>query len=326
MRRMWAVTCLALLITALAPVSTAPAHAQSHERQSFFDALPARVQDEILWFADNEEGTLADWTDDGFAYPGGGIFNTGPADQVSAQASQVVAHSGTYSARASIEGAVQGEQGNRAVRLMRWTDAAWDDQGEHFGRRAFYSTWLYIPQDYNPNKYAPWDDGDGGWWNIFQFKANIEESSDSSVPMFAINVDHDDATGKNSLYMYSEVNAPNSFVQANPVPLPSGQWIHLEALYVADTAANGGRIKVFQNGQEIFDVRNVDTIMTPEFPNITWGIGSYTDHIAGGEIRGSADLYFDDSAVSTKRLSRHLQPEARRLQSAGGNIRSAGYR
>lgn len=277
----------------------------------FYDVLPRSVQRRVLWFADHEEGNLADWTDEGFRYPGGGIFNTGSQDQAFAEASAAVANSGQYSARAHIQGAVRAQNGNRAVRLMRWLDTAWDDGGDYYPKRAFYSTFVYMPEPYNPNKYEPWDPGDGGWWNIFQFKADIEESSDSSVPMFTVNVAHDDETGENHLYLYSKYNPPYSFEQRNPIPLPIGEWVHIEAYYVAQTARRGGAIMLFQDGRRIFNLRRVNTIMTTEFPNPTWGIGNYTDHIAGGSIagnpiEGTADLYFDDAAVSTTRLSRYL--------------------
>ena len=33
------------------------------------------------------------------------------------------------------------------------------------------------------------------------------------------------------------------------------------------------------------------------------GIGNYTDHIANGSLEGSAEIYFDDSAIARRRLS-----------------------
>jgi len=294
-----------LVLLALAAFAMPPS-ASAHDA-GFFDHLPQRIQRRLIWTADIEEGSLIDWTEDDFQYPGGGVFNTGAPDEAFAEASTEYAHSGSYSAHTQINGAIQAQNGNRAVRLMRWTDTAWDNGGDYLPRRAYYSTWMYIPEAYNPNKYQPWDPGDGGFWNIFQFKANIEESSDSSVPMFAVNVDYDENTGENSLYMYSEFNAPNSFAQRNPVPLPIGEWVHIEALYVADTAENGGRIIIWQDGKRILRARNVDTIMDPAFPNATWGIGNYTNHIAGGPAEGSASIYFDDSAIARTRLSRWIR-------------------
>lgn len=137
----------------------------------FADQLPANVQSSILWLGDHEEGNLSDWTMDGFQYAGGGIFNTG-GTEVQVISDTQCAHSGNYSAKARISNAFQSANGSRAIRLMRWTDTAWDNGGEYFPDESYFSAFYYFPFHYNPNKYQPWDPGDGGWWNIFQFKSD----------------------------------------------------------------------------------------------------------------------------------------------------------
>ncbi len=266
--------------------------------------LPVAAQDSILWTADHEEGSLYDWHLLAHGNAGGGIFNTG-GSEVFAVASSTRAHSGLWSAKATITGAVQAMNGPRAVRLMRWTDRAWTDGGGYFPDSAYYSTWVFLPEDYNPNKYAPWDPGDGGWWNIFQFKC--DDAQGVSQPMWVLNVQRDDATGHLSTYLYSNLAPPFSHgQQGTPRPLPVGQWVHIEALYVGATDATG-RIAIWQDGTPILDVDGVQTLLPGSAEKPVWGIGNYTDHIAGGAQLGAATLYFDDAVVSTLPMHPYLR-------------------
>lgn len=262
----------------------------------WIESLPANFQSSVLWAGDHEEGSMNDWTLTQYQYPGGGIFNTGGSD-VSSIASSAFAHSGMYAAEAIITNAWQAQNGKRAVRLMRWTDTAWDNGGTYFPAKSFYSAWYYFPLNYNPNKYPPWDPGDGGWWNIFQFKSDDE--NEESQPVWTLNVEHDDATQEMSLYLYTKENTPNSHSQNTPIAIPVGQWVHLEAYYFASTPdVADGQIIIWQDGVEILNVNNVVTTLAAG--QVVWGIGNYTDHIDGDPIPGKATLYFDDAIVSTE--------------------------
>lgn len=262
------------------------------------ETLPTRVQDRILWSADHEEGSLFDWhyaSGDG----GGGVFNTGGSD-VSAGAASSVAHSGRFSARAQITNAHRAQNGSRAVRLMRWTDKAWFDGGDYFPRKAFYSTWMYFPRTFNPNKYPPWDPGDGGWWNVFQFKS--EGKRGESKPMWGLNVYHDDERREMSFYLHSQRNRPASYEQRRPVPIPVGEWVHVEALYKASHKKRKGRIAIWQDGRRILNARRVRTVLRGGSRRPVWGVGNYTDHISGGARVGEATIFFDDAVVSRARI------------------------
>ncbi len=266
------------------------------------DTLPQSVQDGVVWFGDHEEAAMDDWDYPTFLYAGGGIFNSGPTGEIEAVASTDVSHSGTHSARTTIRNAFQAQNGSRAVRLMRWTDRPWDDGGDYFPNPTYFSTWMYFPHTYNPNKYEPWDPGDGGWWNVFQFKS--DDSDGVSQPLWTMNVDHDDSLNTMSFYLYTKHNTPASNGQSAPIPIPVSQWVHVEALYEQSDEGRG-RIAIWQDGRLILNVANVTTILDDP---ATWGIGNYTDHIAGGPVAGEASLYFDDAAVSTTRLSGALAP------------------
>lgn len=266
----------------------------------WIDALPSHARQSILWSADNEEGTLNDWEFDEFEFPGGGVYNSGNSKNTEAETNFLVAHSGSYSVRTAIRNAFHAENGEQSVRLMRWTERPWDKGGMHFPKAAFYSTWMYFPENYNPNKYEPWDPGDGGWWNVFEFLAHDNEGV--SRPMWSLNVTHDDESSSMEFYLYSGVNAPASYIQAAPISIPVGRWIHVEAFYRV-SAGDEGRITIWQDGQQILDANNVQTAASDFDENAIWSIGNYTDHIAGGAVDGSATIYFDDSAISTRKLS-----------------------
>ncbi|WP_143302346.1 hypothetical protein, partial [Candidatus Entotheonella palauensis] len=147
----------------------------------WIETLPAAIRSCILWSADHEEGSLYDWHYEDEHDAGGGIFNTG-GDEVEAIASPEVVHSGQFAAKATITNATRAQNGSRAVRLMRWTDAPWSEGGTFFPDVAYYSVWMYFPLMYNPNKLEAFDPGDGGWWNVFQFKSNDSNSRNPFNP------------------------------------------------------------------------------------------------------------------------------------------------
>lgn len=284
---------------------------QGHNLASFvsinwFDELTVELHESIIWFADHETGDLNQWTEPDWEYPGGGVFNTGEANEAWAVVTDSPVHSGEYAVEAGIQGAYRGQNGNRAVRLMRWTDRAWDNDGDSFPQEAYYSVWFYLPYAYDPTKFAPWDPGDGGWWNVFQFKSNDEE--EVSQPVWVLNIANDNAP---YFYLYSNYNPPHSFVQQETIPIPVAEWIHIQAYY-RQSSENSGTIRIWQNGQLIFDIDEVVTVLAD---SIIWGIGNYTDHITGGPVPGEAIVYFDDAAISLKSLNSALDVESESMGS-----------
>lgn len=273
----------------------------------WIDELPPEVRASILWSADYEQGNLHQWQSPTSKYPGGGILNTG-GREVQAKASRLLAHSGLWSVAATIKGARRSKNGKRAVRLMRWTDRPWDDQGQYLPKAAYYSTWMYFPHKYNSSKYAPWDPGDGGWWNVFQFKANDE--NDVSTSMFSLGAYFNDDRREIEFGLNSHYGKFYCHEQRWPRPVPVGKWFHVEALYVVSSVRKG-TVKVWQDGIPIFHVRNAQTAIRLDKEFAAWGIGNYTDHIAGGLREGEATLYFDDSIISRKRVSKFISYPAK---------------
>ncbi|TWU35818.1 hypothetical protein Q31b_52530 [Novipirellula aureliae] len=274
----------------------------AEQTSTWITQLPEETKASIIWYADHETGDLSQWDPPNCKYPGAGIFNTGGEEAI-AEATDRVAHSGLFSVQATIRGAIRAQHGKRAVRLMRWTDRPWDQGGSHLPKSAYYSTWMFLPKPYNSKKYDPWDPGDGGWWNVFQFKA--EDENDVSQPTWVLNIGHDDRNGQLSVGLYSPINSPRSILQTNPKSLPIGHWFHVEVFFLVDSK-NDGEITVWQDGVKILHADQVKTAICSKNEHAVWGIGNYTDHITGGKTEGSCSIYFDDAAISTQRVSQTI--------------------
>ena len=254
--------------------------------------LPADVQASILWCADHEEGTLFDWEyDQNPDNNGGGVFNTGSEEDAIAETSQENPLTGKFCAKATIHNAFQSRNGNRAVRLMRWTDKPWDQGGKFLPDSAYYGVWMRLDHNYSIRNKAS---SSGGWWNVFQFKSNDEDGT--SQPLWVLNMGNDPRSGKMSFYLYSKYNRPNSVGQAAPLEIPVDRWFHVEAFY-EQSSGNEGSISIWQDGQLILNANKVKTVLNG---NAIWGVGSYTDHVTGGTRPGSASIYFDDATISQK--------------------------
>jgi hypothetical protein len=195
------------------------------ENPTWLSHLPQDVQKAVLWYADHEEGSLHDWKYDDLENSGGGIFNTGSPNEAIARTISDVSFSGEYSVQATIRNAYRCKYGSKAVHLMRWTDRPWDKNGNYFPKKAYYSTWMVIPKNYNPNKEPPWDPGDGGWWNIFQFKSDDKEGE--SRPIWVLNIGHDAQTESMIFYLYTKYNQPHSHKAQSQIPIPVGKWFYV---------------------------------------------------------------------------------------------------
>jgi hypothetical protein len=290
------------------------------------DSLPENAQAAILWAADVEEGDLSDWYDyeNDEYYSGGGVFTTpsdpgGMGDEAAwtAEASTTVAHSGSYSAEATIRDALRAENGNRAVRLMRWTDKPWDRDGRYFPTSAYYSTWMYFPRRYDPGKVAPWDPGDGGWWNVFQFKSDNEAGV--SNPIVVVNIALDNSLGEMVFYVSEkiyddQVTSDHTLItheQEAPIALPTDRWFHVEAFYRRSVSGEGA-FTLRQDGILLFELSDITTALTDE---VSWGIGNYTDHVQAVDSLnnpvgdpGTATIYFDDAVVATAPMHPYASP------------------
>lgn len=77
-------------------------------------------------------------------------------------------------------------------------------------------------------------------------------------------------------------------------------------LFIFDLSSkdHSGSVQVWQNGELIFDISGIVTLFLEE--GLVYGIGNYTDHIAGGLVDGTASVYYDDVIESHKQISKYL--------------------
>lgn len=269
--------------------------------QTFVSSLPPDLQEKVLWFSDFEEGDFSSWEDEGTGdyYAGGGIFLTGGENAAYGITGDVV-HSGRFASFTRIDNAYMA-QGPRAVRLMRWCDRAWNEGGDYFPDEAYYSVWMFFPYVYDPGKEEPWDPGDGGWWNVFQFKSENEAGSQPLVELDVYNENSSMFFGL-SIKEYpdpeSDMHQQAYHVQLEPEPIPISSWVHVEVFY-RKAQDSSGEVVVWQDGREIFRVERIQTMLTE---TAAWGIGNYTDHITGGAVPGQAVVFFDDAVISGERV------------------------
>ena len=264
--------------------------------------LPPDAQRSIIWYADYEEGTLEDWSDPNSLQPGGEIVTSG-IDAV-AIADERFAHSGKYSAKTSITNAYKGENGNKGIKFRRWADSPIDKEGEYLPKEAYYSSFLYFPNIYNPTKKSDWNAKDEGFWNLFEF-ASLSEDGTTKI-QWTVNVHHD--SGTNKMYLFIESSNSDKYLQlaSSRISVPVNKWMHLEAYYKAsDAGKRNGAIALWQDGNLLFEL--TDVITTEEDKNIAWSVANYTDHIEGESVEGKASLYVDDSMISSSAINPYLE-------------------
>lgn len=88
------------------------------------------------------------------------------------------------------------------------------------------------------------------------------------------------------------------YVQSNPIPIPNNTWIHIEAYY--QTYKSNGKVIVWQNGVEVFNVSGVntqDSVKPSEF--VLFGVGNY---MSKSESINQL-LYVDDIMVTDYQVS-----------------------
>lgn len=286
----------------LTPLAIALWLCSQSPKTPFIETLPDEVRSSVLWFSTFEGNDFSEWEDQGTGttYAGGGIFVTDESNTGYGIISDQK-NTGSRAAYTELRNAMT-PGSNKAVRLMRWTDKPWNEEGDYFPDSAYYSVFVYLPYSYNPKK-PPDNDpyGDGGWWNTFQFKS---DNNAGSQPVVSLDLYNQGGKMYYGLVIkdYTDDNSSDHtqsyILQDNPLELQPGRWNHLEAFYLKRKDYTG-EVKVWQNGNLILQASNVRTQLPPG-ETTDWGIGNYTDYIEGGSQNGTARIYFDDAIVSTK--------------------------
>lgn len=200
------------------------------------------------------------------------------------------AHGGTYAAACTIDTSVD----QAGVRLFRKKEA-WSDAEPYY-----YGAWFYFPS-------VPTV---GTFFNIWQFKSN-DPVLDSEVAwkLEANNFDHGDGLQLGLRLVWDAPfdgpfsgdgdTHPQSWYQGelgiDTIPLPIAEWTHIE-VYLKQSEAYDGRIIVWQDGVEIFDVDEIRTRNTDG--NNNWSVNNYGNDITPNPWT----IYIDDMLVSTRRI------------------------
>jgi hypothetical protein len=226
----------------------------------------------VLWSADMETGDLSQWSSpdipDG-PHAGGGVFDTGAAtasvDVVS------LAHSGIHSAKLHINtSSAPGTSATSGARLLRWLEP--ETQSD-----LYYSLWLYFPQRNTPTGNPP-------WWNVLQWKSKRGDFND---PFFALNVANQP---DGSMYFYLFNQQSKTSYSPPGKTIPDGRWFRMEAFYKC-AGDNTGHVTLWQDGEQLFDVRDVQTRYADG--TCEWSLNNYSN----GLNPPSATIHVDDVAI-----------------------------
>jgi hypothetical protein len=225
-----------------------------------------------------ETGDLSEWS---------GLVNSGGASSVAVTAfsAGIPPKTGNWVARQSVTGSSGG------TRMMTYPGMC----ALSVAGTTFYTSWW----DYYPVKitFSVYD-----MFSFFQFDSRNANGVYSPIWDFDI--------GPN--FTPQLVWSPNNMAPPGPhagesgkryynstQPIPVGQWVRFEVM-VTPSATFTGALKMWMNGQVIFDLVNVKT----RFPDVGLGGCMYTEHNAYGSnlTPTPAVHYVDDVTVSLGRM------------------------
>jgi hypothetical protein len=223
-------------------------------------------QASVVWRATFETGDFSEWSADG---QGGTFSSMNSAHATSTEQ----AHSGASSAKLTI---------TPASGLVEYLYMFRGGPGAPaLPAEAYYGAWFFIPYPYIESQY----------WNLFHFLQSAMQSRAGLRPIWDLDL-RSNAAGDLVPYVWDFI-ARRQRDEPVPLPVPVGQWFHLEVfLRVATTAT--GRFALWQDGVLVLDVENVVTSVAPW---TEWDLGSTSLDI----MPAPADLYVDDVTLSLSR-------------------------
>lgn len=241
-----------------------------------------------IWSAHMEGGNLNEWTANG----GGNMENSGNA---SAVASQDVAHSGSWSLKATINGAA-------GVRAFRW------DEG-HKNRTQTDSIWVYVPQNFALT---------ANYWNLFQWKSRTTSSDplypNRNDPVIAFYMEHDAA--QNCWYArwgwgwgntplpgpYPGDAAGGKWIEpSTKVCIPIGRWFQLAGTITESSGNNfDGSFTWSVDGTQEYNVTGIRTSYNNCTYNSWCGVNEWSTNLYSDGLNPNPfTVYFDDADIST---------------------------
>ena len=141
---------------------------------------------------------------------------------------------------------------------------------------AYYGAWYYVPAPATVK----------GSWNLFHFNGGADwDHIDGLLDVSLIN-----AKGGLQLVVYGPPNHAQIGNSAAAPLIQYGDWFRIQ-LYVERTAATRGDVRLYQNGQQIFDATNV---VIGDWTVGQWYVGNW----ATGLVPAASTVYVDDVSIS----------------------------
>ncbi len=227
-----------------------------------------------------ETGDLSQWSEK---------VNTGYADSaaVTALVAGIPPKTGNWVLRQSVTGSSGG------TRMARYPEI---DALAKAGTTFYYSWWDFFP--------AALSYGGGGWYNHWQIASN--DASNNGAPIWVLGIS---GSGNTMVLAWS----PNGLAPANgphngetgsrtytsPIAIPVRQWVFFEVM-ITPRGDFTGAIKVWMNGQVLFDLSNIKT----QFPYAGQGLLTWiTNNNYGISLTPTPFVhYIDDVTVSLGRM------------------------
>jgi hypothetical protein len=226
------------------------------------------VGSDVLWSGTFESGSFSEWT----AVGRGAEAFPEPGDSTAVSSEQ--AHSGTYSAKLTIDTSMAGEQQNTLLSRVG-----------NLPVEGYYSAWYYLPSAVTV----------GTYWVIFKFRlrtdANVESTTTEFYDLDLVNR----TTGQMSLILYNHRTAVHEISLDVPSPIvPVGTWFQIESFY-RNAQDDTGRLTFWLDGQQIIDINGQAMAPTSW---IEWEVCSIGEDLSPSP----AVLYIDDCALSRTRV------------------------
>jgi len=145
---------------------------------------------------------------------------------------------------------------------------------------AYYGAWYYVPKFAINNNQV---------WNLFHFQGG---DTTMQKGLWDISLVNDKAQDDVEVVVYNFLNG--NVYPTQRVPIPIGAWFHLE-LYLKRASDMTGEAALYQDGVELFDVKNIVSDNGSTFQQ--WYVGNYSTGLTPPE----STVYVDDVTISETR-------------------------
>jgi hypothetical protein len=257
------------------------------------------AQGTILWLADHEEPSDADWYFPGGLLSGGGQYASGCTSVAGAgmggasfvrwEDAGIAPLPGggdfglTLAAVNTCGGPEHATTYGAGTRMFRWKESVWDFANQPLT----YKVWFYIPQHYTLTGSVDW-----WFWNIWQWKSKTETQNDV---FFSVNIYNRLEGGNMYLQLRDAQAGVNPDALAN-LDVPVNQWFYIEGYYDSQEDPTG-RVKIWQGDAEqrtlLWDIAGVSTRFVGG--DVQWSVNNYTS----GLTPQPAYFFIDNAEIRT---------------------------